>query len=184
MHRHLHSVAFSRHVRQQQGWQYFSFVSVDAALLRSPSAAFHLLRSLMRSITEACSRRTRATQADGLAICSSSCLRSSAARSSIALSFLRRARARASNPASSSFCFFFSFTPSGGEGHTWSSGVSTNGKEGSSYKTLMNASRNSNRVITMVSSPSLAAFFCSFLKPASSFLIAWSTTASSLEPSD
>lgn len=81
----------------------------DAALLRSPSAAFRLLRSLMRSMTEACSARTRVTHADGSAARSSSSLRSSAARSSSAFSFSRRARARASNPALRSFCFFFSF---------------------------------------------------------------------------
>lgn len=83
-----------------------------AALLRSLSAAFRRLRSLMRSMTEVCSARTRATHAEGFAARSSSSLRSSAARSSRALSFSRRARARASNPALRSFCFFFSLRPS------------------------------------------------------------------------
>jgi len=39
-------------------------------------------------------------------------------------------------------------------------------------------------VLTVASSPSLAAFFRVFFKSASSFLIAWSRAASSLKPSD
>lgn len=84
----------------------------DAALLRSVSAAFRLLRSLILSMIASCSLRSFAAQLVRSRSRSSDSRFSSAARSSRSRSFSRLARSRASYPAFKSFCFFFSFTPS------------------------------------------------------------------------
>ena len=170
-----------------------------AALFLSVSAARRRFRSLMRVINASCSRLSFAAHPVRSRSRSSSSRFSSAARSSRSRSFSRLTRSRASNPAFSSFCFFFSFRLSSSSCRR-RVGSHDSRDEQRAYLFVRDVHQRERRGFLLrtisaervgwamkehtfsASSPS-ASFLRAFFKSASSFLIIPSNAASLANPS-